>query len=167
MTTAEKVELIRLIVEGLVGGLLVAVLTWLLFSLKSIWAAQKDLMQQRIELLKSQMPAAQELAAEVEIHKELLEAQKTQLERQIAQKDEAHRQELEQKLADIMALQDQIKKYEEAEQRRKKATAEAIEHALNILSFDLAGEDQEIERHRNYVTEALGKCLRELIKDAE
>ena len=134
MTTAERIELIRLIVEGLVGGLLVVLLAWLLSSLKTMWAAQKGLMEERIQLLKAQMPAAQELAAEVEIHKELLEAQKTELERQVAQKDEAHRQELEQKLADTMALQDQIKEYEHADRQWREAGKEALRHARNVLA---------------------------------
>jgi len=130
METSDVLQIVRLAVEATVGG----ILAWLVVSLKSNWSAHKDLLEERIELLKAQMPAAQELAAKVEIHKELLEAEKTELARQLAQKDEAHRQELEQKLADIMALQEQIEKYEDAEQRRQHAEQEARRHARNVLA---------------------------------
>jgi len=129
MENSDVLQIIRLAVEATVGG----ILAWLVVSLKSSWGAHKDLLEERIELLRAQMPAAQELAAEVEIHKELLEAQKMELERQLAQKDEAHRQEREEELAHIMVLQDQIKEYEEAEQRRQGAEEEALRRARNVL----------------------------------
>ena len=135
METSDVLQIVRLAVEATVG----VILAWLVVSLKSSWAAQKDLMEQRIDLLKAQMPAAQELAAQVEIHKALLEAQKTELGRQLGQKDEAHRQELEQRVADIMVLQEQIEKYEEAEQRRQRAEEEARRHARNVLVHGVVG----------------------------
>lgn len=158
METSDLLQIVRLGVEVTVGGILV----WLVVSLKSNWSAHKNLLEERIELLKAQMPAAQELAAKVEIHKELLEAQKTELGRQLAQKDEAHRQELEQKLADIMALQEQIEKYEEAEQRRQMAATEVERYARNILAHTLTEQ-----LHRQAVIEGIRRWREMDLHDPE
>ncbi len=159
MTTAETIELIRLIVEGLFGGLLVALLTWLIFSLKNIWAAQKDLMQQRIELLKAQMPAAQELAAQVQIIKELAQAKEQELQEKIDAADQEHRQELEKKRQEIIALRDKISEYEQAVEVQQAATAAIEWQAVEILreptTADLRRADFVIPLSDNHEAQSL------------
>lgn len=133
MTTG---DIVLLIAQVVIGGVLV----WLVASLKIIWAAQKDLMQQRIELLRAQIPAAQELAAKVKIIKEAAETEKRELEQQLSDRDEAHEEHLREKHAQITELQEQIQKYEEAGERQETAAIEARRYARNILAHGWLGQ---------------------------
>ncbi len=99
-------EIILLTVQLIIGGILL----WWLRVLRSTWAATKDLMQQEIELLRAQMPAAQDLAAKVKIFEKYAEAKVQKLQEQMREADEEHRQEIEQEHQQTIALQDLLNK---------------------------------------------------------
>ena len=131
-------EIILLIVELVIGGILV----WWLRASRSIWGDTKELMQQQIELAHAQTPSAQELAAQVQIIKEAAQAEKRRLDRQLSDelerrlsdRDESHRKELEEKQAQIAALEQQISEYEHADRQWREAEEEVLRHARNVLA---------------------------------
>ena len=132
MTTG---EIILLVGEVAIGGIMV--LWWR--ATRSIWAAQKDLMQERIELLKDQIPDAQDLVAKVKIFEKDAEVKVQKIQQQMDKADEEYRQELEKERAETIALQNtlgEIRSYFAVVEYRKKVMAAAIKNAFGIKDDD-------------------------------